>query len=83
MARLVWTDRGVKYYDPEPIDVSIAEVSFGRATAVGKIEVRRIERRGRERFVVSETVTIEKPARSAAKARVVSRREMGIDQAGR
>ena len=83
MARLVWTDRGVRYYDPEPSDVSIAEVSFGQAKAAAKLEVRRVERRGRERFVVSETVTIEKPARSAAKARVVSRREMGIDQEGR
>jgi len=83
MARLVWTDRGVRYYDPEPRDASIVEVSFGRAKAAAKLEVRRVERRGGELFVVSEIVAIEKPARSAAKARVVSRREMGIDQAGR
>jgi len=83
MARLVWTDRGVRYYDPEPRDASIVEVSFGRAKAAAKLEVQRVERRGNERFVVSETIVIEKPSRSPAQARVVSRREMGIDQEGR
>jgi len=83
MARLVWTDRGVRYYDPEPRDASIVEVSFGRAKAAAKLEVQRVERRGNERFIVSETIVIEKPSRSPAQARVVSRREMGIDQEGR
>jgi len=82
MARLVWTDRGVKYYDPEPRDASIVEVSFGRAKAAAKLEVQRVERRGNERFIVSETIVIEKPSRSPAKARVVSRREMAME-AGR
>ena len=82
MARLVWTDRGVRYYDPEPRDASIVEVSFGRAKAAAKLEVQRVERRGNERFIVSETIVIEKPSRSPAKARVVSRREMAME-AGR
>jgi hypothetical protein len=41
MARLVWTDRGVRYFDPNPQDVAEATIAFGKSRSAARLVIRR------------------------------------------
>jgi hypothetical protein len=41
MARLVWTDRGVRYFDPTPEDVAEATIAFGKLSSTAILVIRR------------------------------------------
>jgi hypothetical protein len=41
MARLVWTDRGVRYFDPNPEDVVEATIAFGKTRSDARLVIRR------------------------------------------
>jgi hypothetical protein len=41
MARLVWTDRGVRYFDPNPEDASEAMIAFGKTQFAARLVIRR------------------------------------------
>jgi hypothetical protein len=41
MARLVWTDRGVRYFDPNPEDVVEATIAFGKSRSSARLVIRR------------------------------------------
>ena len=44
MARLVWTERGVRYFDPNPEKAAVVEISFGKMRSAARVIIRR--RRG-------------------------------------
>jgi hypothetical protein len=41
MARLVWTDRGVRYFDPNPEDAAEATIAFGKMRSAARLVIRR------------------------------------------
>jgi hypothetical protein len=41
MARLVWTDRGVRYFDPNPEDAAEATIAFGKTRSDARLVIRR------------------------------------------
>jgi hypothetical protein len=41
MARLVWTDRGVRYFDPNPEDVAEVTIAFGKMRSAARLVIRR------------------------------------------
>jgi hypothetical protein len=41
MARLVWTDRGVQYFDPNPEDIAEATIAFGKTRSAARLVIRR------------------------------------------
>ena len=41
MARLVWTNRGVRYFDPNPEDVAEAMIAFGKTRSAARLMIRR------------------------------------------
>jgi hypothetical protein len=41
MARLVWTDRGVRYFDPNPEDAAEATIAFGKSRSAARLVIRR------------------------------------------
>jgi hypothetical protein len=41
MARLVWTDRGVRYFDPNPEDAAEATIAFGKMRFAARLVIRR------------------------------------------
>ena len=41
MARLVWTDRGVRYFDPKPEDAAEATVVFGKSRSAARLVIKR------------------------------------------
>jgi hypothetical protein len=41
MARLVWTDRGVRYFDPNPEDAAEATIAFGKMRFAACLVIRR------------------------------------------
>jgi hypothetical protein len=41
MARLVWTDRGVRYFDPNPEDAAEAKIAFGKMRFAARLVIRR------------------------------------------
>jgi hypothetical protein len=53
MARLVWTDRGVRYLDPSPVDVAEATIAFGRSRLAAYLVIRR-QRSGQGRKPIEE-----------------------------
>jgi hypothetical protein len=40
MARLVWTDRGVRYFDPNPTDIAEATIAFGKSRLAAHLVIR-------------------------------------------
>jgi hypothetical protein len=40
MARLVWTDRGVRYFDPNPVDVAEATIASGMVRSAARLIIR-------------------------------------------
>jgi hypothetical protein len=41
MARLVWTDRGVRYFDPNPENAAEATIAFGKMRFAARLVIRR------------------------------------------
>jgi hypothetical protein len=41
MARLLWTDRGVQYFDPSPENVAEATIAFGKSRFAARLVIRR------------------------------------------
>jgi hypothetical protein len=41
MARLVWTDSGVRYFDPNPEDTAEATIAFGKTRSAASLVIRR------------------------------------------
>jgi hypothetical protein len=41
MARLVWTDRGVRYFDPNPEDATEATIAFGKSRLTARLVIKR------------------------------------------
>jgi hypothetical protein len=41
MARLVWTDRGVRYFDSNPEDVAEATIAFGKTQFAARLVIKR------------------------------------------
>jgi hypothetical protein len=54
MARLVWTDRGVRYLDPNPEDVAEATIAFGKSRSSARLVIRRRKSGQGGKFVEEE-----------------------------
>jgi len=86
MARLVWTDRSVRFFDAgQPEEVTAAEVSFGQTKAAAKIIIRRVIRgQGMQPGVIEEDeVIIDKEKGKPAKAKRVSKGATASDRSAR
>jgi hypothetical protein len=77
MARLVWTDRGVRYFDPNPEDVAEAMIAFGKMRSAARLVIRRRKSgQGRRTIEEEEEVRVVKEkAKPALIGRV--RRDVG------
>jgi len=86
MARLVWTDRSVQFFDTgQPEEVTIAEISFGRTKAAAKITVRRVKKGqgGQPDVIEEDEVRIDKEKGKPAKAKRVSKGATASDRSAR
>jgi len=54
MARLVWTDRGVRYFDPNPEDASEATIVSGKMGFAARLVIRRRKSGQGGKFVEEE-----------------------------
>jgi len=73
VARIVWTDQGVRYFDPNPADVAVTEISSGRTKVIARVVIkRRRAGRGREGIEEREELRIEKEKGKPARLQRVS-----------